>query len=307
MRVGVMGAGALGCYFGGRLLQAGTEVAFVGRGAHLDALRRDGLRIESPSGDAHLTGLQASDDAAEIGPVDLVIFVVKLPDTEAAARAMAPMLGPDTAVVTFQNGVEGPDRIGAVVGPERMIPGTAIIPADIRAPGVVRHSAPFARLFFGERGGRPSQRCAALEGALVAAGVEAVQVGDIEARLWDKFVVLSALAAATAVTRLPIGRVLDDERSAPLFHDALTETAAVAEATCAALPSGAAERARTLAATFPPGMRASMLDDLERSKPLELDGLSGAVVRLGRAAGIPTPTHAFALAALSPHAAGGPR
>mgnify|MGYP000371513334 CR=1 FL=1 len=306
MKIAVMGAGALGCYFGGRLAHSGIEVSFVGRGAHLEALKRNGLRIESPLGDVHLPDIMATDNPAEIGPVDLVIFVVKLYDTEEAARAMAPLLGPDTAVVSFQNGIDGWQRIGEIVGGQRVVGGLAVIPADIRAPGIVRHNSSFARLVFGEFDGSSSERCAALERMLKTAGVDAELVGDIDARIWDKFIVLSALSAATAVTRLPLGPILDDPRARPLFEQAIEETAAVGERLCPSLSEGAAERARALAATFPPTMRASMLDDLERGKRLELDHLSGAVVRLGAQAGIATPTHAFVLSALSPYAAGKP-
>lgn len=306
MKIAVMGAGALGCYFGGRLAQSGAKVAFIARGPHLEALQRDGLRIESSLGDAHLPQVHATDSPEDVGPVDLVIFVVKLYDTEAAARAIAPLLGEKTAVVSFQNGIDGWERIGRTVGKDRVIGGTAVIPADIRAPGIVRHNGPFARLVFGEFDGRPSDRCKALEAAFSAAGVEAAQVADIEARIWDKFVVLSALSAATTLTRLPLGAVRTDEHARQLFEDAITETAAVGEAMCAALPRGAAKRARTLAMSFPAGMRASMLDDLERGKRLELDHLSGAVVRLGDQAGIPTPTHRIVRAALYPYVDGAP-
>lgn len=307
MRIAVMGAGALGCYFGGHLALAGDDVAFVARGAQLEALLRDGLRIESPLGDAHLPSVQASDDPAEIGPVDLVIFVVKLYDTDEAARAMAPLLGPETAVVSFQNGIDGWERIGAIVGAERVIGGIAVIPADVRSPGVVRHNGNFARLFFGEFDCGPSDRCGRLEGALRVAGVEATQVGNIEARIWDKFIVLSALSAATTVTRLPIGPIVSDPRTRAIFESAIEEAAAVGAALCPTLPEGAAARAFALTKTFPPTMRASMLDDLERGRRLELEHLSGAVVRLGAEAGLATPTHAFVLSALSPYANGAPR
>ncbi|MEQ8699271.1 MAG: 2-dehydropantoate 2-reductase [Bauldia litoralis] len=304
MKIAVMGAGALGCYFGGRLARSGADIAFVARGAQLKALRRDGLRIESPLGDDHIAPVTATDDPEEIGPVDTILFLVKLYDTEAAARRIAPMLGAETAVVSFQNGIDPWDRIAVVVGPGHVVGGTAVIPADIRAPGIVRHNGPFARLTFGEFDGRKSARCEALCAALEHAGVEAEVVPDIEVKIWEKFLVLSALAAATALTRLSIGPILADPLGRDLFRAAIRESHAVGRAACPALGEDAADRAFALASDFPPGMRASMLDDLERGKRLELDGLSGAVVRLGREHDIETPTHAVVQAALHPYVDG---
>ena len=301
MKIAVMGAGALGCYFGGRLAAAGEQVGFVARGAHLEALRRDGLRVESPLGDLHLPEVTASDDPAEIGPADVILFLVKLYDTEAAAAAMRPMIGPETLVISFQNGVNGPGRINRTLGEDRALGGVAAIPADIRAPGVVRHSAPFATLSFG---GDP--RLAALKTAFDAAGVEANLVDDIEDRIWIKFIMLTTFSAATCLARLPIGPVRDDPEAAPLIDALLAEAEAVARAAHPGLAPGAGEAARDFVAGLPANMRSSMLDDLMRGKRLELIDLSGEVVRLGAAHGLPTPAHEFAVRALHPHAMGTP-
>ena len=306
MKIAVMGAGALGCYFGGRIAASGGDVAFIARGAHLQALQGDGLRIESSLGDAHLPDVRATDEPSEIGPVDLVLFLVKLYDTGTAARAMAPLLGPETAVVSFQNGVDSTERIGAVVGPERVISGIAFIPADIRAPGIVRHNGPFARLLFGEADGKQSARCRALLTILTEADVEAAIVPDIGVRIWQKFVMLSALSAITTLTRLPIGAILADPSCSELFRAAIDETCAVGRAVCPALADDAAAQALAFAEGFPPGVRASMLDDLERGKRLELEDLSGAVVRLGAAHGVATPTHSMVARALHPFVEGTP-
>ena len=306
MRIAVMGAGALGCYFGGRMIAAGLDVSLIARGAHLEALRRDGLRIESPLGDAHLPKVTATDDPAEIGEVDAVLFLVKLYDTEAAARAMAPMLGPETFVLTLQNGVTGPDRIASVVGAGRVLPGSAYIPADIRAPGVVRHSGPFARVAFGEIDGRPSARAEALREAFSTAGVEAEVVSDIAVTLWRKFVGLSALSGMTALTRLPIGAIRANPEAWSLYEEAVRESAAVAEAACPGFPGGVAESVLDFVRGLPEGMRASMCDDLIRGRRLELDDLSGAVARYGDRCGVATPVHAMIARALAPYREGRP-
>ncbi len=306
MKIAVMGAGALGCYYGGRLLQAGRDVSFIARGAHLEALQHNGLRIESPLGDAHLPTVAATSDPGEIGPVDMVLFMVKLYDTEEAAHAMAPLLGPETAVASFQNGIDGWQRIAAVVGEARVIGGMAVIPADIKAPGVVRHNGPFAKLIFGEFDGQASARCEALAATLDVDGMEALLVDNIDVRIWEKLVILSALSAITTLTRLPIGAILADERSRTLFRAAIDETHAVGRMACPALGETVADKSFAFAQKMPWHMRASMLDDLERGKRLELDDLSGAVVRLGKEHGVPTPVHAMVQAALSPHRDGPP-
>ncbi|MEZ5936368.1 MAG: 2-dehydropantoate 2-reductase [Alphaproteobacteria bacterium] len=306
MKLAVMGAGALGCYFGGRLAAAGSDIVFIARGRQLDALRRDGLRIESPLGDLHLPEVQASDDPGEVGEVDLVLFLVKLYDTEAAAKAIGPMLGPQTAVLSFQNGIDAWERIGGIVGQERVIGGTAVIPADIKAPGIVRHNGPFAKLTFGEFDGSDSARCRAFAALLDKAGVDAELVGDIEIRIWQKFIILSALSALTALTRLPLGPIRDDPVAAELVTRAIDETAKVGLAACPGLTEEAAASMHGFATKLPDSMRASMLDDLERGRRLELNDLSGAVVRLAAEHGIDVPFHETVWRALQPYAAGRP-
>lgn len=306
MKIAIMGAGALGCYFGGRLVQAGYDVAFIARGAHLEALKKDGLRIESALGDAHLPTVTATDDPAEVGPVDLVMFLVKLYDTDSAARQMTPLIGPETAVVSFQNGVDGWDRIAAVIGRDRVIGGVARIPADIRAPGVVRHNGAFAKLEFGEFDGRVTPRIEALRSALETAGVEVQLAEDIEAQIWEKFVFLSTLSGMTALTRLSIGPIRDDAECFSLYRAAVEETAAVGLAKCAGLPKDVAARVLEFSRSLPPHMRASMLDDLERGKRIELMHLSGAVAGFGAELGIATPVHAMIVQALHPYVNGAP-
>lgn len=306
MKIAVMGAGALGGYFGGRLAAAGADISFIARGAHLEALRSNGLKIESPLGDLHLPKVNATSDPADVGQVDTVLFLVKLYDTEEAARAIAPLLGPETSIVTFQNGVNSSERIGRIAGEDRVIPGIAVIPADVRAPGIVRHSGPFARLVFGEPDGSESTRCKALLDLLKSAGIDAEAVANIQVRVWEKFIMLSTLSAITTLTRLNIGPILADEACAELIERAAHETHAVGQKVCPDLASDAADRAVTMLRGMPGHMHASMLDDLNRGKRLELNDLSGEVVRLGREHGIATPTHEMAWRALHPYVNGQP-
>ena len=306
MKIAIFGAGALGGYFGGRLQQAGEEVAFIARGDHLKALQRNGLTIESAAlGDAHIQPVQVTDNPADIGPVDVILFLVKLYDTEAAARSLTPLLGQDTYVVSFQNGIDGWRLIGDVIGMERVLGGISYIFADVREPGVIRHSSPIAKLIFGEFDGGSSERSKALERVLVGAGIDASSVDDINVRIWEKFVALSALSAVTTLTRLSIGQVLENEHCRKLFREALAETAKIGLKKCPGLAADIADRQMAFAESLPYGMRASMLDDLERGKRLELDHLSGAVAQLGQELGIETPVHAVSYRALHPYVKGG--
>lgn len=302
MKIAIFGAGALGGYFGGRLLQAGHEVSFIARSIQLEALQQNGLIIESALGDAHLKPVHAIANPSELGPVDFVLFLVKLYDTDKAARALKPLLGTDTAVVSFQNGVDGWNVIADVIGIERMLGGVAYIFADVRAPGVVRHSGSLARLVIGEFDGRRTERAVALEQALLVANIEALLVNNIDVRIWEKFVLLSALSGVTTLTRLSIGEVLSDAYCAELFRDALRETAQVALIKCTSgLSADIAERQMNFAKSLPPDMRASMLQDLEYGNRIELDYLSGTVARLGASCGVETPVHATIYRALHPY------
>lgn len=308
MKLVVMGAGALGTYFGGRLQAAGHEVTFIARGAHLEALRAQGLRIESPAGDLHLPGVHASDDPAAGGTPDAVLFMVKNYDVEEAARRLAPVLGPDTIVVTCQNGVSAPDRLARIVGAGRVYPGAVYMPADLRAPGVVRHSAAFHRLVFGSFSGPPGPVAQDFAAAVRAAGPDCEIVADIRAALWEKFVLLSSFSALTAVTRLDIGPIRDCPESRALLVRAVGESLAVGLADCPSLDPGSGQKALGLMLErMEPGVHASMLDDLLRGRRIEIGDLSGEIVRLGRLHGIPTPVHEVVAAALAPHAAGRPR
>ncbi len=304
MRIAVMGSGGVGGYVGGRLAAAGRDVTFVARGAHLAAIRERGLALRSALGDVLIRPAQASDDPAAIGPVDLVIFAVKLYDTEAAAAASRPLVGPATGVVTLQNGIDSTDLLRRVLGPDHVIGGVAHIAAVIEEAGVIRHTGSMASFMFGELDGASSERIGALSRALQAAGVDHRISQDIRRDIWDKMAFLASFAGLTALMRLPIGPIREDAATRAMLCDALGEATAVARAKGISLAEDFVERTLERCDRLPYEMKSSMLQDLERGLRLELPWLSGAIVRLGEELGIPTTTHAFITTALKLHADG---
>ena len=305
MRITIMGTGGVGGYFGGRLAQAGVDVRFIARGAHLAALQSEGLRLISPQGDLHLPKVQASADPATFGPCDVVMFGVKLWDTETAARALLPVVSAETAVISFQNGVVKEEMLRSVLGKAPVVPGVAYVSATIDAPGVIRHVGTLAKLAFGESDGSVSPRLQALAEVCTAAGVDHVLSTDIQRALWEKFVFLSSVSAATAAARLPVGRLRADPSARAVLLALFEEAAAVARAEGVALPADFAQKRLGIVDSLPEGMKASMAHDLERGNRLEVPWLSADVVARGLRLGVPTPTHAALAGVLAPHAQGG--
>ena len=304
MRIAVMGSGGVGGYLGGRLATGGEDVIFIARGAHLAAIRGHGLRIGSALGDARVQPAQASDDPARVGPVDLVIFAVKLYDTEAAAIATRPLVGPATGVVTFQNGVDSVDVLARILGREHVVGGVAQIASVVAEPGVIRHTGTMARFAFGELDGRASARVEALAAALSAAAVDHAVSDAVQRDIWAKMVFLATFAGLTALMRLPIGPIRTDPETRALYEAGVAEALAVARARGITLAEDFV--AATLARTdqLPAAMKSSMLEDLERGRRLELAWLSGAIVRMGKELGVPTPVHGFITTGLKLHASG---
>lgn len=300
MRVVAMGAGGVGGYFGARLAQAGHDVAFVARGKHLEAIRRNGLALKSPLGDA-LVRARASEDPAEFGAADVVLFAVKLWDTESAALRIRPLLEQGGVAIPFQNGVESIERLGAILGAERVMGGAAYIAARIGEPGVIVQTGPIARLRFGTT--RPSQRKAAeaFLAACKAAKVDCELADDIQRVLWEKFVLLVAISATTAVTRRTIGVVRADPDLRWLLETVMRETWAVGRKRGVALADDLVAKTLAQADAFTPDMRASMAADLEAGGKLEAPWLSGAVARMAREAGIEAPANRAVFAALKPY------
>jgi len=298
MRIAVMGAGGIGAYVGARLATAGEDVAFIARGKHLEAMRTAGLHIESPLGNVHLPKVNASDRPADIGPVDLVLFTVKLWDTDTAALALAPLIAPRTRVLTLQNGIDSVDLIARRVPGEQVIGGVIYVVAHIVQPGVIRSPGGVSRLVVDRRGGD-----AVIEG-LHAASTQApaldIELTDtIGAAIWEKFVRLSAFSAATSLMRSTCGPILGNPDSRALIRQLLDETIAVAAATGNPVRAGFADETMTFFDGLPGTARASMAEDLDHGRPLELPWLSGRVHALGIAHGVLTPSHSTAYRALS--------
>lgn len=307
MRIAMMGSGGVGGYFGGRLAASGCDVSFIARGRHLEAIRERGLHIDSRDmGNATIDPAQATDDPAEVGVVDYVIVGVKLWDTAAAGQAILPMLGPETTVLSLQNGVDCDDVLAPIIGERRLIGGVAFIASSVGAPGVIKHIGTMQRVVIGERSGGSSARVEALHAAMVGAGITAEISDDIERTIWEKFVFLIGLSATTTLMRTTLGPIREDPDRREVLLKAMRETVAVGRAKGVDLPADYADNRLAFADGLPVDMTSSMHHDLENGNPLEVGWLSGAVARFGKAFGVPTPVNHTIYAALKVQAAPGP-
>ncbi len=306
MRIAVVGAGGVGGAFGAALAKAGADVTFIARGAHLEAMKSKGLKLESPRGDIHLVPTQATDDPKTVGPVDIVLFCVKLWDVESAGAAIKPMVGKDTAVIPLQNGVDAADRLAPILGKLAVMGGVAQISAVIAEPGVVRQTGTLLRMMFGELDGTKSARAEAFAALCAKAGIEGGVSTAILTELWMKFILLASNASIMSLARLPVGKLRDDPEIAPWFATAYEEVAAVGRAAGVALPADAVERTLNFNRSAPATLIPSMAVDLLRGNRIELPWLSGKVVELGRKHGVATPTHAFMYGMLKPYVMGRP-
>lgn len=304
MKIAVMGTGGVGGYFGARLAASGQDVSFIARGAHLDAIRKNGLRIDSTAAPSLIKPAKATANPAEIGPVDIVLFTVKLWDTEAAGQACKPLIGPDTAVISLQNGVDAEEVLSRILGRRHVMGGVAGIFATISEPGTIKHVGAIQLMIFGELDGARSKRAEAFLAASKKAGIDAVLSESIDVELWKKFVYLTALSGMTCFTRASIGQIRDNPEHFAMLRAALEEAIAVARAKGVALPADVLEERLAVAKKLAPEMRSSMLHDLERGSRLELPWLSGTVVRMGEALDVSTPVHRRIRDALLPHAEG---
>ena len=306
MRIAVVGAGGVGGGFGAALAKAGADVTFIARGAHLAAMKRDGLKVQSPRGDTHLVPTQATDNPAEIGPVDIVLFCVKLWDVESAGEAIKPLVGPDTAVIPLQNGIDAAERLLPILGRDAVMGGVAQISASITAPGVIQQVGTFMRMIFGELDGKRSQRAEDFLALCQKAGFDATLSDQIVTELWMKFILLATNAGITAATRRPLGELRDDPDIRPVMRRRPAGSARGRPGQ----GRGAAGRRSGEDLDFighaPPAMKASMALDLDRGNRLELPWLNGKVVELGRQLGVPTPTHSMMYAMLKPYIMGTP-
>jgi 2-dehydropantoate 2-reductase len=304
MRIAVVGAGGVGGYFGAKLARAGESVIVLARGAHLEAIRRDGLRVRSKIDGDFVARVEAVESFGGQAPVDAALLCVKSFDTETAAATLSPVLGFDTGVLSLQNGVDNEEKIDAVLGAGRALGGAAYVFATIAAPGVISHTL-LGRIALGELDGRVSERATRLRDALARAGVPVEIAPDIRRVLWEKYLLISAQAGTTALTRSPIGVIRDTPQTWRMYRLIVEELAAVARAAGIALPGEVVETIVKSASALAPGAYSSLYHDLVHGKRLELEALHGHAVRLGARLGVPTPTLFAVYAALAPHAAGG--
>jgi 2-dehydropantoate 2-reductase len=304
MRIAVMASGAVGGYFGARLARAGHDVVFVARGRQLEALRAQGLRVQSPLGEVHLAKVHVTDDPAGIGTVDLVLFSVKLWDTLKAAEAIKPLLERKTAVVSFQNGVVKDDILRQTLGAEHVVGGVCYIAATIAEPGVIRHSGTIQKLVFGEYAGSLSSRVLKFRDACADSGIDAEISDQIEQTIWEKFVFLVGLSGTTSLARSAIGPIRSHPRSRAFLRDVMEEVVQVARGQGVPLPAGYADQRLAFTDQLPAGMTSSMHHDLEQGNRLEVPWLSGDVVERGARLGVATPCNRAIFDMLSVHSRG---
>jgi 2-dehydropantoate 2-reductase len=306
MRIAVIGTGGIGGPYGAALAKAGSDVTFVARGAHLAAMRENGLRIEGDRGETYIRSAHATDDIASIGPVDFALFCVKLWDVEAVGAQLRPLIGPQTAVIPLQNGIDAAERLIAILGRAPVMGGTAFVTGSIVAPGVIRQTGTYQRMTFGELDGRISERGQRLRDFCEAAGFEGVLSPDILVPIWEKFLMLVPLSSLNALTRLPLGKWRDDTDLCALYEKSLHETVAVGLAEGVLLPPDSVDEARAAMRSMPAYHMTSMGNDLLRGNRIELPWFAGKVVELGRRHAIPTPANGFIHTALKLYANGTP-
>lgn len=301
MKIATMATGGIGGYLAVRLSQTGHEVATIARGPHLQAIRQNGLVLDGFDGRHEITPWMATDDPAEVGEVDAIIFGVKGDALRTAAEACKPMLGADTIVVPFLNGVEASDLLAEILPEQNVGNGVAQISTTIAEPGLIKQTGEFNRFIIAERDSKPSARVDALRAAINDAGSSSPVTDDIVRDLWSKFVLFSAVSGVTAAARCTISEITGNEHLGALFRAILAETTALGRARGVALPETIEEDIWGAVQNLPPTMRASTAIDLEHGRPLEIDWISGAVDRLSRAAALEAPVNRTVYAVLSPY------
>jgi 2-dehydropantoate 2-reductase len=287
-RILIMGAGALGAYFGGRLAQRGENVVFVARGDNFAALKRVGVWIEEPPRFELIAPLQVVQSPAEAGPCSVVLVCVKSYDTDAAAEALRPVVGPETIILSLQNGLENEDRLAELLGLPPLLRGLTHIGAELTAPGIVQRDSG-GRIFFGEVDGATTPRVERLKALFTAAAVDHRATSHVAVMLWDKLAWNAAFNAATAVTQRTVGELLANEDGRALVRGAMLEVVAVAQADGVPLATARVDQELQHSADELGSLKTSMLQDRERGRRLEYDALNGAVLRAGARLGVATP------------------
>ena len=300
MRIAIFGAGGVGGYFGGRLAQAGEDIVFIARGDHLKAILTDGLRVDSVKGDFVVKPVQAADDPEQVGLVDVIIVGVKTWQVSNAAQAMRPMVGPETVVLPLQNGVETPAYLAAVLGNQHVLGGLCALVAFIAGPGHICHAGfePIVRL--GELDNHVSERVQRLHEAFVAAGVSVEIPPDIHAALWEKLLTVGPFGGLGAVSRAPVGVLMEQPETRKLIEQGMREVYEVARTRNIALTEEIVDKAMVVLDKVPASGTSSLQRDIIAGKPSELDAWIGAVVRLGKEEGVATPLHSFIYYSLLP-------
>ena len=306
MRIGVMGAGAVGGYFGGELAKAGNDVTLIARGAHLQAIRDRGLTIKAHRGEFNVK-VSATDDTSRVGPVDLAILSVKGYQNAEAIPALLPMLGEGSCVLTLQNGVASYDEVASVVGHGQVLSGAAYIETQVESPGVIRQEGEVVRIVFGEINGEETGRARRIREALQSAGVDAQLSRDVMKDLWTKFLYIVMMAGVSSAARKPMSLLLTLDASRETMLTCMREVEAVARARGIGLDPNVVERTMEYMDAEAESLQASMQTDLDAGRPLELEALNGTVVKLGRESGIPTPVNATLYSALLPYREGSSR
>jgi 2-dehydropantoate 2-reductase len=310
VKVAVLGSGAVGGYYGAKLARAGHDVTFIARGAHLEAIRANGLTIRSPALGDFVVRARAEQDTSVVGPVDLVLVAIKAYDNATGLPLISPLLGAATAVLTVQNGVDSADEVAAVAGPDRVLGGTTYIATALVAPGVIEQTGTHRRIVFGEVFGplpRISDRARAVHEALGGADIKSEIVGDGRIPIWEKFIFLVSLAGFTGATRLPIGPVWSDPLIRQQFLDGCREIEAVARAEGVDVAKDRIEQIERYVGSIPGSMRSSLLIDLSQGKKIEVEALQGSVVRRAARLRVPVPIMSTLYAVLKPFAAGAPQ
>ena len=301
MKIAIIGAGGVGGYFGARLSDAGHRVFFIARGEHLQKMKTVGLKVFSPLGDLHLKNVNCSQDPIQVGSVDIVLIAVKLWATEGAVSILKPLLGPNTGIISLQNGVVAVDTLIETIDKRHVLGGVSKIAALIEEPGIIRHNGKMAALVFGELNGEKSERTVAFLQACQSANISAELSSDIHTAIWEKFVLLVTMSSITALTRLPIGPNREDPDTRQLMEEIMGEVIEVGRLKGARFPQDILQNQFQHISKLPPQMVASMCGDLRRHNQLELPWFAGSVVKMGKELGIPTPANKFIFASLKLH------
>jgi 2-dehydropantoate 2-reductase len=310
MRLAILGSGAVGGYFGAKLARSGQDVTFVARGAHLEAIRARGLEVKSASLGDFIVRAPAESDTTRIGQVDAVLVAVKAYDNDTALPMMKPLVGPDTAVLTLQNGVDSVNEVAAVVGEPRVLGGTTYVATALEAPGLIVQTGVHRSIIFGEVFGdrtRISGRVQRLADVLTAADIQVTPVADGRVPIWDKFVYLAAFSGFTGAARLPIGELWKSAQAQEMFYAASREIAAIAKAEGVTISADRFDTLKEYMDNIPAATRSSLLIDLEHGKRIEVEALQGAAIRRAEARGVPTPITSALYAVLKPWESGDPR